>query len=173
MYCRDHLIFLLRLHHETSMIINLNNQKGLLSLTVLIFGTIAIIMLSGLVIWADEGLKASYRVTDRALAFRIAEAGIEYYRWHLGQAPNDFQDGTGQPGPYVHNFYDRNGVLIGTFTLEITSPSPGSSVATIKSIGKVQIDPSVEKIIEAKMANPSFPSGSAASQSRTSSYRCF
>ena len=139
----------------------IKNQKGLLSLTVLIFGTLAIIILSGLVIWADAGLKTSYRLTDRALAFRIAEAGIEYYRWHLAQNPNDFQDGTGQPGPYVHNFYDRNGVLLGTFSLEITSPPLGSSVAVIKSTGKVQIDPNIEKIIEARMAKPSFASYAA------------
>ena len=135
---------------------SLKNQGGYLSLTVLIFGTIAIIILSGLIIWADANLKSAHRSTDQALAFRIAEAGIEYYRWHLAHAPADFQDGSGQPGPYVHDFYDKNGALLGTYTLEITPPPPGSTVVNIKSTGKVQIDPSIEKEIEVKLAKPSF-----------------
>lgn len=130
-------------------------QGGYLSLTILIFGTIAIIILSGLIIWVDADLKSIIRRTDQSLAFRIAEAGVEYYRWHLVQAPNDFRDGTGQLGPYIHNFYDRNGILLGTFSLNITSPLPGSSVVTINSTGKVN-NTDIEKSIEVKMAKPSF-----------------
>ncbi len=133
-----------------------SNQGGYLSLTILIFGTIAIIILSGLIIWADANLKTAYRNSDQALAFRIAEAGIEYYRWHLAHAPGDYKDGTGQPGPYVHNFNDKNGVVLGTFSLEITPPSVGSSVVNVRSTGKVQADPSIEKTIEVKFAKSSF-----------------
>ena len=123
---------------------------------VLIFGAVTIIILSGLIIWADSSIKIVNRSNDQALAFRIAESGIEYYRWHLAHAPADFKDGTGQPGPYVHNFYDRNGVLLGTFSLDITTPLIGSTLVDIKSTGKVQIDPSISKVIEVKFSKPSF-----------------
>ena len=135
---------------------NLNNQKGYLSLVILIFGAISIIILSGLIVWSDSNLKTVYRSSDRSLSFRIAEAGIEYYRWHLAHAPLDFKDGTNQAGPYVHNFYDRNGVLLGTFSLDIIPPPVGSTVTGIKSTGRVQGDSSIAKTIEVKMAKPSF-----------------
>lgn len=139
----------------------IKDQRGQLSLAVLIFGTVAIIILSGFIIWADLNLKSAYRSNDRDMAFRIAEAGIEYYRWHLAHAPTDFQDGTGLPGPYVHNYYDKNGDLLGTFTLEITPPPVGSTVVTIRSTGKIDWDNTVEKIIEVKLAKPSFAKYSA------------
>src|SRR3989338_6107489 len=97
-------------------------QKGQLTLSILLFGSIAIIIL------VDLNLNSAYRNIHRDLAFRIAEAGIEYYRWHLAHAQTDFQDGTGQPGPYIHDFYDKSGNLIGKYELEIIPPIVGSTV---------------------------------------------
>jgi len=131
-------------------------QKGQLTLSILLFGSIAIIILAGLIIWVDLNLNSAYRNIHRDLAFRIAEAGIEYYRWHLAHAQTDFQDGTGQPGPYIHNFYDKSGNAIGKFKLDITSPPIGSTVVTIKSTGTVDGVSGLEKVIEVKMAKPSF-----------------
>lgn len=132
------------------------NQQGQLSLMVLIFGSLAIVILSGFILWADLNLKSAYRTNDRASAFRIAEAGIEYYRWHLAHAATDFQDGTGQPGPYTHDYYDKNGNLIGQFILEITPPPTGSTLVTIRSTGQVAHDTSIQKTIEVRLAKPSF-----------------
>ena len=50
-------------------------------------------------------------------AFNIAEAGINYYMWHLDYNSKDYQDGnTGGSitpglgyGPYTHQFVDQNG----------------------------------------------------------------
>lgn len=134
----------------------IKNEKGQLSLVVLIFGSVAILILSGFIIWADLNIKSAYRTNDRSLAFRIAEAGLEYYRWHLAHAPTDFQDGTGQAGPYSHNYYNRLGELIGQYSLEIIPPAVGSSVVTIRSTGTVAHDPTISKIIEVKLAKPSF-----------------
>lgn len=131
-------------------------QAGQLPLIVLLFSTLAMIILSGFFIWADTNLKGVYRNTDQSLAFAIAEAGIEYYRWHLAHAKQDFKDGTNGPGPYVHDYLDKNGVKIGRFSLEITAPLVGSTVVGIKSTGMVDSDPSITKIIEVKMAVPSF-----------------
>lgn len=133
-----------------------NKESGQLTLGVLLFSFLAIIILSGLIIWVDVNLKSAYRSIYRDSAFRIAEAGIEYYRWHLAHAPLDFQDGTGQIGPYIHNFYDKSGNLIGKFKLEITPPPIGSTVVTIRSTGTVEGVSSLEKTIEVKMAKPSF-----------------
>ncbi|MEK7552740.1 MAG: hypothetical protein AAB505_01370, partial [Patescibacteria group bacterium] len=94
-------------------------------------------------------------VTEREKAFQIAEAGIEYYRWHLAHAPQDFQDGTGVPGPYVHEYKDRDGQVIGNFTLTITPPAVGSTVVTVASTGRTVENPSVSRTIEVRLAIPS------------------
>jgi hypothetical protein len=141
--------------------INHKSQSGYLSLTVILFSGIAIIILSGFIIWADSSLKAVYRINDNALAFKIAESGIEYYRWHLAHDPDDFQDGTGQPGPYVHQYYDKNGVLLGEFSLDIIPPSAGSTLVEIESTGRIDWDNSIEKTVRVRLAKQSFAKFSA------------
>ena len=131
-------------------------MSGQLSIQVLLYGAITIIALAGFLTWTDSVITSVYREADRAQALSIAEAGIEYYRWHLAHAAQDFQDGTGHPGPYVHNYTDRLGTLIGTFTLAITPPVPGSTIVTIESTGKLVSDPDVEKIVRVRMGIPSF-----------------
>ncbi|MBI4160261.1 hypothetical protein HY504_03780 [Candidatus Wolfebacteria bacterium] len=131
-------------------------KGGQLSLQVLIFSTIGIILLTGFAVWANVNLRMVTLSSERALAFTIAEAGIEYYRWHLAHAPTDFTDGTGNPGPYMHNYYDKNQNLIGQFVLEITPPLAGSTIVSIRSTGKVASNPGVSKIIEVRMGIPSF-----------------
>ncbi|MBI2033757.1 MAG: hypothetical protein HYT13_01525 [Candidatus Liptonbacteria bacterium] len=134
----------------------MKNKKGQLSLQVLIFGAVSIIVISGFALWASSFLKFSLRDFNKTLAFSISEAGIEYYRWHLAHAPQDFQDGTGGPGPYVHNYYDKNGIVLGQFSLEITPPATGSTIVKIKSTGQLAADSSIQKIIQVSMGIPSF-----------------
>lgn len=134
---------------------NYQSESGQLSLQVLIFSAIAMVILSAFLLWADANLKTVYRQADRSLSFAIAEAGIDYYRWHLAHAPNDFQDGTGQPGPYIHDYQDKNGSLLGQFVLDITAPPAGSSMVTVKSTGKVSWNAQADRAIEARWAMPS------------------
>src|SRR3989344_2980642 len=133
-----------------------NSAKGQLTIQLLIFGGIAVILLSGFLIWLDTITKTVIRGQDRAQALAIAEAGIEYYRWHIAHAPTDFQDGTTSTGPYTHPYYDKDGMMIGNFILDITPPPLGSSIVTIQSTGKIESDPSVQKMIKVKMGIPSF-----------------
>lgn len=127
-----------------------------MSIQVLLYGAITIIALTGFLTWTDSVINSVYRESDRAQALSIAEAGIEYYRWHLAHAPQDFQDGTGQPGPYVHSYTDKSGNVIGSYTLDITPPVTGSTIVTIKSTGKLSSNLDVEKAILVRMGIPSF-----------------
>lgn len=135
---------------------NDNRRSGQLSIQVLLYGAITIIALTGFLTWTDSVITSVYRESDRSQALAIAEAGIEYYRWHLAHAPQDFRDGTGQPGPYVHNYYDKANNLIGTFTLDITPPVTGSTIVTIKSTGRLASDADIEKAVQVRMGIPSF-----------------
>jgi len=128
---------------------------GFLTLQVLVFGTIGVLLVGAIIGWGGTSHRAATRFERREEAFQIAEAGIEYYRWHLAHAPTDYEDGSGEPGPYEHDYLDHNGQKIGTFSLEITPPPLGSTVVTIVSTGRVLADPALERIIEAKLAIPS------------------
>jgi hypothetical protein len=127
-------------------------EKGMLLVQVLVFGAISALLISAVISWAGNSIKDSRYVIDREKTFYIAEAGIEYYRWHLAHAQSDFKDGTGLPGPYVHPYYDSSNNLVGTFTLTITPPQVGSTIVTVVSTGKVASSSVSTRSIEAKLA---------------------
>lgn len=131
-------------------------QKGSVLLPTLLFSAIAVILISGLTNGVGINLKSSTRAVEREQALQIAEAGIDYYRWHLAHAPTDFQDGTGGPGPYFHEVKDKNGDLIGQFSLNITPPSEGSTLVVIESTGTSTANPVVSRTIRTELAKPSF-----------------
>lgn len=136
--------------------LKLLGARGQLSIQVLLYGALVIIALAGFLIWTDSVITSVYRDADRAQALAIAESGIEYYRWHLAHGPQDFQDGTGHAGPYVHSFADRSGTIIGAFTLDIVPPVSGSTIVTITSTGSLTADPDVKKAVRVRMGIPSF-----------------
>ena len=99
---------------------------------------------------------ATNQRVDRERALQIAEAGVEYYRWHLAHVPDDFEDGTGAAGPYVHNYEDVSGNVIGTFSLSITPPPSGSTVVTIQSVGQLTNKPGSKRTVTIRQGIPSF-----------------
>ncbi len=99
-------------------------------------------------------------------AFNIAEAGINYYLWHIAHNPTDYKDGGTTPttpdpqlgyGPYTHTYTDDSGTTQGTYTLWINPQGGGSTIATIRAIGKVNGSP-ITRTIDAKIGSPSFAS---------------
>ena len=91
-------------------------NKGDILVSVLVFAAVAVTVLTGLVNWGATLLVGIRTTAAKEQAFQIAEAGIDYYRWHLAQYPTDYQDGTATSGPYYHNFYDKNNNLIGGYS---------------------------------------------------------
>ncbi|HKX72512.1 MAG TPA: hypothetical protein VJM32_00680 [Candidatus Saccharimonadales bacterium] len=99
-------------------------------------------------------------------AFNIAEAGINYYLWHLSHNPTDYKDGQSTPatqdpqlgyGPYVHNYIDDNAKTQGTYTLWIKPQGGGSTVVKIRAIGQVA-NTNIKRTIDAQIGAPSFAS---------------
>ncbi len=135
---------------------SLSNQSGQTLILVLTVTVIAMLFLTGIASWATINIRAVSHTRNRELALMVAEAGTEYYRWHLAHAPQDFQDGTGQPGPYVHDYHDKDGSVIGTFTLDITAPTQGSTLVTIKSTGSPASNPNIQRAVETRLAKPSW-----------------
>lgn len=103
-------------------------------------------------------------------AFNIAEAGINYYLWHLSHDPADYRDGKNQPnqpdpelgyGPYVHNYVDDTAKTTGTYTLWIKPKGNGSTIVDIRSIGKVK-GTNITRTVQAQIGAASFASYSLA-----------
>jgi hypothetical protein len=89
-------------------------------------------------------------------ALQIAEAGINYYQWHLARYPGDYQDGTTTPGPYVHPYVDTDTqAQIGTFSLTITPPSSNSSIVTVRATGWASSSPNLSRTVTASFGIPS------------------
>src|ERR1700691_3482657 len=112
---------------------------GLLSL-IIAFS----IMAGAAVELAVSNLSVSENLVQSQQAFNIAEAGINYYMWHLNHNATDYRDGQSTPatpnatlgyGPYTHTYTDTNGVTLGTYTLWINPASNGSTIVTVRSIG--------------------------------------
>jgi type II secretory pathway pseudopilin PulG len=135
-----------------------SKSKGLVLVNVLVFGVIVIIVTSALVTWGGSVLKNTRQLSYKEQAFQAAEAGIDYYRWHLAHYPADYKDGvaTTTNGPFVHSFNDKDGNPIGNYELTITPPPTGSTVVTIRSKGTVTDVPNLSRTLQTKLAIPSF-----------------
>ncbi len=131
------------------------NARGSILIQVIVFASLAVLLMTALSVGVATSIKASRRSVTREQAIQIAEAGIDYYRWHLAHAQADYQDGTGHAGPYVHSFTDKTGTKIGSFTLTITPPPIGSTIVTVQSKGTVDSDPGVARTISVQLAIPS------------------
>jgi uncharacterized protein YaiE (UPF0345 family) len=133
-----------------------DKNRGVIIAGSLVFATTALIIITGVTSWFGVVLETSRNAFDNERAFQIAEAGIDYYRWHLAHDDDDFQDGTGAEGPYVHDFLNKTGDKVGEFSLNIIPPENGTTVVTIESTGTVTSNPDVERTVRVKMAKPSF-----------------
>ncbi len=125
-------------------------------LTALVFGAIFLMILSALssFVLTDNKLQSTASAKSRATA--IAEAGIEYYRWHLAHFPNDLQNGTGVAGPYTVTYEDPEGGPTGTFQLTVTgNASCGQTTSIdIRSKGTPSDNPNASRTIVARYARP-------------------
>jgi hypothetical protein len=132
----------------------LNFKKGSLLVPIIIFSAVAIVIIGGIMNWARITIKVNREMLVREDAIQLAESGIDYYRWHLAHAKTDYQDGTGGSGPYVHQVRDKDGNVIGQYSLNITPPAIGSTKVRIESTG-TPASSAVARTIRVEMAIPS------------------
>jgi len=131
------------------------HTKGQVLIQVIVFSTIAVVLIGSLVGWAGVNIRSSRQSLSRERAIQLAEAGIDYYRWHLAHAQSDYQDGTATSGPYVHTVFDKDGDVTGQFSLMITPPISGSTKVRIESTGTPSTSPPVSRKIAVELAIPS------------------
>ena len=114
--------------------------------------SVASLGIAGVVNYQLQAAKKRVAVNS---ALNIAEAGLNYYKWHLKHAPEDFYDGTGAPGSYMHDFTDPEGGSVGKFQLDITAPSACSNTVNIKSTGWTNEYPNTRREVQIKYGKKS------------------
>lgn len=139
----------------------LRNQTGVILPFII---TIVVVMMAlgvSLSAIAVSNIRAAAAGQRSQEALNIAEAGLNYYLWHLAHNSTDYQDGgsggTAPYGPYTHNYFSASGKKLGAFTLTITPPPNGSTVTTVKSVGQ-SIGASGKRTLQAQLGIPSFAS---------------
>ena len=135
----------------------MKNFRGSITLLVLIFGGIFLGVLMSLSSYVLTQNRISTVTRIRAIAFNAAEAGLEYYRWHLAHFPTDLENGTGAPGPYAIPVPDPEGGALGTASLSIHANTACGETTSIDitSTGTAAEDASQPQTLIAHYAQPS------------------
>lgn len=130
---------------------------GHLMLLAIVYGSIFLTVLGGLTMFVLGSNRLQSHNASLAQAFTLAEAGLEYYRWHLAHYPDDLQNGTGVAGPYVLSYSDPEGGVAGTITLEIDgNQSCGQTTSIdITSTGSPAGGTGAQRTVSARYAQPS------------------
>lgn len=110
---------------------------------VLVYSGIFLVMLSGLLGFILLQYRQSLQKVAWNNSLHIAEAGIEYTKWRLSHAPEDFNFSG------IKNYAD-----VGQYQLSITPPSGCSSAATVVSLGQAS-KASTKRRVKIKYAKPS------------------
>lgn len=105
--------------------------RGFLMLTAIVFGAVFLSVLGALASYVLSENNLQSNVTAKSRGFAIAEAGLEYYRWHLAHFANDLQNGTGAAGPYIIPYNDPEGGQTGTIKLDITGNTSCGEVTSV------------------------------------------
>jgi hypothetical protein len=134
----------------------MQKQKG----SILIYEVVLIFIFTVVALGVLSNITSQMRAIRSAIfreqAFQIAEAGANYYQWHLAHFPTDYKDGTSNSGPYVHTYVDSDTQEnIGEYSLEITPPVVGSTIVTIKSTGYTYANPKIKRTLTVRYGIPS------------------
>ena len=79
-----------------------NNKGGVLLLLLIVIFVFSLVT-PPIISWTVLTSKVIRTTGDKEQALQIAEAGINYYQWHLAHYPNDYKDGTNENGPYIQD----------------------------------------------------------------------
>ena len=143
--------------NQTQAKIGMSKQGSILIYNVVIIFIFSLVML-GALSYASYQLKLTAATVVKQQAFQIAEAGMNYYEWRLAHFPADFWDGNASttPGPYIHDYVDSDThVKLGEYSLQITAPPVGSTIATIQSTGYTVDNPNTRRTITVRYGVPS------------------
>lgn len=160
---------------------NIRQEQGMITPMMLVILSVFMVFATSIMSWSFAERKNVVRKERETEALQIAEAGIDYYKWHLAHDEEDFKNGKdwccnndpsstpdscgGACGPYREAYKDYEGNEIGEFVLRITPPSVGSTIMQVESAGKTSADNTVSRTIVAKLGKRSLATYSFLSNS--------
>jgi|AntRauTorcE11897_2_1112592.scaffolds.fasta_scaffold01063_6 hypothetical protein len=135
---------------------NSQSSAGFLLILVLVLGSVFLLIVSsfiGYVVTQNEVVNFRH---EQQRATEIAEAGLNYYRWFLAHYPGDVTNGTGLPGPYVKQYKDPEGGVIGEFSLDVSSNTFCGDIASIDitSTGHTYANPDAIARVSSRYKRP-------------------
>lgn len=125
-------------------------------LTAIVFGAIFLTILGALASYTLSQNSLQNNATSKSRGLAIAEAGLEYYRWHLAHFASDLKNGTNSSGPYLIPYNDPEGGQTGTISLSITGNTSCGQVTSIDitSTGTPIEDSNAARTVVARYARP-------------------
>ena len=133
----------------------MSSRKGYILATVLVLVAALMIIVASLSYLLLNQKIITRKNEEKVTNLQIAEAGVNYYLWHLAHDPEDYTDGTGLPGPYTHEYKNNLGQIVGSYSLTITPPGEFESYVKVAASGKLSSS-NETKTVEATLGIPSF-----------------
>jgi hypothetical protein len=130
-------------------LIKIMQQKASIIMWVLVFGSVFLIMFSGLVGFFGFQSKQNQKTEAENLAFQVTEAGVNYAKWHLAHDEKDLSFAG------IYNYKDPEGNIVGHYQLEIASSTACDFGVKVVSTGWTEKSPDIQRKIKIKHAKPS------------------
>lgn len=141
------------------------NQQGAILIYLILFIAVFALVMPAVVANFVAKIQLLETTITREQALQIAEAGVNYYQWHLVQFPGDYQDDdnlvvcTNGGETKCHNYVDYDTQqTIGQFRLTITAPNSGETAVTVASTGWTSDKPNIKRTVTATYGIPSLAS---------------
>lgn len=122
------------------------NKNGSAIAYGLVVIAVVSIILTSMIQYVVSQVKYGFYVESKEEAFRIAESGINFYRWYLahqtdGKTTAEVRDfwANGSPlgvgTPLEHDYADTSGNVIGKYRISVSAPSPTATSVVVESAG--------------------------------------
>lgn len=133
-----------------------SDERGVMLVAVLVYGFVFLMLGSSMLGYFLVQRTSMLSQIESERAFHIAEAGLEYYKWFLAHNPSDFTNGTGTSGPYVIDYEDPEGGIVGQYSLDIDGnlACGFTSSIDIRSTGYTLRDPARTRTVHGRYSRP-------------------
>ena len=138
-----------------------NKRGSVLAYGLIIMFAVSVILMS-MLSYITSQLKFSYNRAEKEEAFQVAEAGVYYYRWYLAHQTS------GKTAQQIQTFWTSGNPLgvgaayevdyedLGRYKIEVTAPSTGSTIVTVKSTGWTYKEPGIKRVVQVRFRRPSW-----------------
>ncbi len=135
----------------------MHHERGITIMLVIAFMGIFTLLLGSITSYTFMQAKYGRVLLTRERALQIAEAGLEYYRWHLVHTPSVMEDGSNFESPAVYEVADPEGGRLGQadITATINTACSVPQYVDITSTGVSDSGPQFTRTLLARYMRPS------------------